>query len=202
MNRGRDVDEFLWCIAAAPRPRRRGSVRGYASSRRYDQSFDHLKDVPADQRPSNGNVQTLHHNRAKSCMALGRHLPARKALEEAVRLAGGATAYPAAADKLAECESALLEHTKAAALWDALAKTGLADDAKKSSWRQKAARERTLAKRTPRDMLGIDARASAADVKKAYRKKSMQSGTARPNGSRRDAAAATRRRASCARDGA
>ena len=46
--------------------------------------------------------QTLHHNRAKSLMALGRHLRARDALSQAIDVAGGPAAYPAAADKRAE----------------------------------------------------------------------------------------------------
>ncbi|KAH8065106.1 hypothetical protein JL722_2011 [Aureococcus anophagefferens] len=86
----------------------------------YAQALAELERVDADRRPSPANVMTLHHNRGKSLMALGKH-SRREALSAAVAIAGAPADYPAAADKRAECDAALLEHDKAAAAWEGLA---------------------------------------------------------------------------------
>jgi hypothetical protein len=142
-----------------------------------------LERVDADRRPSPANVMTLHHNRGKSLMALGKHLKAREALSAAVAIAGAPADYPAAADKRAECDAALLEHDKAAAAWEGLAasfagETGddaAATKAKVDAWTRKAAREREKLRFKPHEVLGLESpRPSEDEVKRAYRKMSIK----------------------------
>ncbi|KAH8069124.1 hypothetical protein JL720_12029 [Aureococcus anophagefferens] len=149
----------------------------------YAQALAELERVDAERRPSPANVMTLHHNRGKSLMALGKHLKAREALSAAVAIAGAPADYPAAADKRAECDAALLEHDKAAAAWEGLAasfagETGddaAATKAKVDAWNCKAAREREKLRFKPHEVLGLESpRPSEDEVKRAYRKMSIK----------------------------
>ena len=107
-------------------------------------------------------------------MALGQFLAARNGLLEACLAAGGDAKYPVAADRRAECDAKLLEHAKAAEAWESLADD--TDDVQKArTWRSKAQAERAKASRRPHELLGLESpRCSPAELKKAYRKKSLQ----------------------------
>ena len=107
-------------------------------------------------------------------MALGQFLAARNGLLEACLAAGGDAKYPVAADRRAECDAKLLEHAKAAEAWESLA-DDTEDATKARTWRSKAQAERAKASRRPHELLGLESpRCSPAELKKAYRKKSLQ----------------------------
>ncbi len=142
----------------------------------YDQALAELAKLPKNDAryPKSQSVATLQHNRARSLMALGQFLAARNALLQACLEAGGDAKYPVAADRRAECDAKLLEHAKAAEAWESLADD--ADDVQKArTWRSKAQAERAKASRRPHELLGLESpRCSPAELKKAYRKKSLQ----------------------------
>ena len=142
----------------------------------YDQALAELAKLPKNDAryPKSQSVATLQHNRARSLMALGQFLAARNALLQACLEAGGDAKYPVAADRRAECDAKLLEHAKAAEAWESLADD--ADDLQKArTWRSKAQAERAKASRRPHELLGLESpRCSPAELKKAYRKKSLQ----------------------------
>ncbi|CAH0364408.1 unnamed protein product [Pelagomonas calceolata] len=142
----------------------------------YDQALAELAKLPKNDAryPKSQSVATLQHNRARSLMALGQFLAARNGLLEACLAAGGDAKYPVAADRRAECDAKLLEHAKAAEAWESLADD--ADDVQKArTWRSKAQAERAKASRRPHELLGLESpRCSPAELKKAYRKKSLQ----------------------------
>jgi len=113
-------------------------------------------------KPTDANVAMLHHNRAKSLMALGRTLLARAALDESLRLVGD---HCASLEKRSECSSALFEHVRAAEdlqrLQEVYAKTIMEDlashKAKMAGWSRKESQERLRAKTPARELLGLAA---------------------------------------------
>ena len=142
----------------------------------YDQALAELAKLPKNDAryPKSQSVATLQHNRARSLMALGQFLAARNALLQACLEAGGDAKYPVAADRRAECDAKLLEHAKAAEAWESLA-DDTEDATKARTWRSKAQAERAKASRRPHELLGLESpRCSPAELKKAYRKKSLQ----------------------------
>ena len=151
-------------------------VMGCSMSDTYDQALAELAKLPKDDAryPKSQSVATLQHNRARSLMALGQFLAARNGLLEACLAAGGDAKYPVAADRRAECDAKLLEHAKAAEAWESLA-DDTEDATKARTWRSKAQAERAKASRRPHELLGLESpRCSPAELKKAYRKKSLQ----------------------------
>ncbi|KAH8066924.1 hypothetical protein JL721_7916 [Aureococcus anophagefferens] len=114
----------------------------------YAQALAELERVDAERRPSPANVMTLHHNRGKSLMALGKHLKAREALSAAVAIAGAPADYPAAADNCPASEA---------------------------RFKPRARNQIFNPTSMPHEVLGLESpRPSEDEVKRAYRKMSIK----------------------------
>ena len=120
------------------------------------------------QVPSGDTLASFHFNHGRSCQALGRLVQAASLFTATLDQCGGT--HQRALEQRAECHASLLDLDAAIADWEALSRASSGADAaaKKAATRRIVEARATLAQ-SPRQVLGLDAAASDAEVRKAYR---------------------------------
>jgi tetratricopeptide (TPR) repeat protein len=118
--------------------------------------------------PSVDNIATFHFNYARSSQGLGRYT---QAIDLFSRVLAVNDEHTRALEHRVECFRALFDHDAALADLETLTQAHWegADGATRSGWRAKQAEIQAELNRSARDVLGVDARAGEAEVKKAYR---------------------------------